>query len=220
MGATRRQGTETSETRFLLLDITEQVMIEEGYAAVSSRSIAKKAGVTPALVHYYFPTLDDLFIAAFRRRSESNLTHLEESLANDDPLRVLWEYASDPTGVALTIEFLALANHRKAIQAEVAEVAERFRKVQLETFTAVMAASGVDLDEYPADALLLIMMAIPTVVVLEQTLGMSSGHQHALMLVERHLADLQDARKRKTRAAKPKATAKVLKGSAKGRRRS
>ena len=62
MATTRRMGTETSETRFRLLDITERVMIEDGYASVSSRRVAKDAGVTPALVHYYFATIDDLFL--------------------------------------------------------------------------------------------------------------------------------------------------------------
>jgi TetR/AcrR family transcriptional regulator len=61
--ATRRRGTETSETRSALLDVTEALMLEEGYAAVSSRRIAAEVGVTAALIHYYFRTLDDLFIA-------------------------------------------------------------------------------------------------------------------------------------------------------------
>ena len=88
----------------------------------------------------------------------------------------------------LTFEFLALANHRKAIQAEMGEVAERFRKVELEAFTSMAASSGIDLDEFPPDALLLIMMAIPTTVVYEEAIGMSTGHEHALMLVERYLS--------------------------------
>ena len=40
MAATRRVGTLTSKTRALLLDVTEQLMLDEGYAAVSSRSVA------------------------------------------------------------------------------------------------------------------------------------------------------------------------------------
>jgi AcrR family transcriptional regulator len=191
MVATRRVGTTTSKTRARLLDLTEQMMLEEGYAAVSSRSLAARAGVKAPLVHYYFPSLDDLFIAAFRRRSERNLERLANALQGDDPLQALWDYANDKTHVALTLEFLALANHRKAIQAELAEVAERFRKVELEAFTPVAASSGIDLDEFPPDALLLIMMAIPTTVVLEESFGMSTGHEHALMLVERSLSQLR-----------------------------
>ena len=70
MATARRTGTETSKTRATLLDVTERLMRNEGYAAVSSRRVASEAGVTGALVHYYFPTLDDLFLAVFRRGAE------------------------------------------------------------------------------------------------------------------------------------------------------
>ena len=80
MAKARRTGTETSETRFRLLDITERVMIDDGYAAVSSRRIAKEAGVTPALIHYYFPTLDDLFLEVLRRRGRQQLERQERHL--------------------------------------------------------------------------------------------------------------------------------------------
>ena len=37
--------------------------------------IAKDAGVTAALVHYYFGPLDDLFLAVLRRRAEQQFDH-------------------------------------------------------------------------------------------------------------------------------------------------
>jgi AcrR family transcriptional regulator len=206
MSSPRRVGTLTSKTRARLLDVTAQLMVEEGYAAVSSRSVAARAGVKAPLVHYYFPTLDDLFVALFRRRSERNLERLEHALQGDNPLQALWEYANDKAHVALTFEFLALANHRKAIQAELAEVSERFRKVELEAFTPAVAAAGVDLDEFPPDALLVIMMAIPSSVVLQQALGTSLGHENALVLVERYLSQLSGTPIRRT--AKPPKAAK------------
>ena len=129
------------------------------------------------LIHYYFPTLDDLFIAGVPSAVRAEPRALGNALEGDDPLQALWNYANDRTHVVLTFEFLALANHRKAIQAELGEVAERFRKVELEAFTAMAASSGIDLDEFPPDALLLIMMAIPTTVVYEEAIGMSTGHE-------------------------------------------
>ena len=191
IGTTRRVGSESSGTRALLLDLTEQIMLEDGYAAVSSRSLANRAGVKAPLVHYYFPTLDDLFIAAFRRRAERNFDRLTLALAGGDPIQTLWDYVTDKTGMAMTFEFLALANHRKAIQAEMSEVAERFRKVELEAFTHVLASSGVDLTEFPPDGILLVIMAVPTVVAQEASLGMSIGHDNALALVERYLAQFR-----------------------------
>ena len=180
-------------------------------------AIVRGAGVKAPLVHYYFPTLDDLFIVAFRRRSERNLERLAAALQGDDPLQALWDLANDKTHVALTLEFLALGNHRKAFQAEMAEVAERFRKVELEAFTPVAAAAGIDLDEYPPDALLLIMMSIPTSVVLEESMGMSSGHEHAVLLVERYLSQLRGAplRHTTTRKSPRKIAKRVTKKSTK-----
>jgi AcrR family transcriptional regulator len=202
VSAPRRVGTVTSKTRARLLDVTEQLMLDQGYAAVSSRSVAARAGVKAPLVHYYFPTLDDLFIALFRRRSERNLERLERALEGDSPLQALWDYANDRAHVALTFEFLALANHRKAIRAELGEVAERFRKVEIEAFTPVAASAGIELDEFPPDALLWIMMAIPSSMVLQQALGMSTGHENALILVERYLSLLAGTPIRRSSASK------------------
>jgi TetR/AcrR family transcriptional regulator len=191
MTASRRIGAATSKTRAVLLTATEQLMLEEGYAAVSSRRVAARAGVKASLVHYYFPTLDDLFISVYRRRSEANLQRLVEDLHRDRPLHAIWEYASDPTGTALTSEFLALANHRKAIQAEIAEVADRFRKVQLEALSGVFEGYGIDPELFPPAAIAVLMAAIPRVIVIEEALGMSAGHPEARALVERYLAHFE-----------------------------
>lgn len=80
MAQQRRVGAETSETRAALLDGTERLMLDEGYAAVTYRRVAAAAGVTAPLVQYYFPTLDDLFLALLRRRSDRNLQKLTDSL--------------------------------------------------------------------------------------------------------------------------------------------
>src|SRR5690349_18396757 len=95
MASTRRVGTETSKTRLHLLDTTERLMLDEGYAAVTSRRVAKEAGVTPPLVHYYFPSLDDLFLAVFRRRADESFERQLRLLESDQPLRAVWTFTHD-----------------------------------------------------------------------------------------------------------------------------
>src|SRR6476659_11439308 len=97
MASPRRVGAETSKTRDLLLDCLERLMAETGYASVSYRAVAAKAKVTSGLVQYYFPTLDDMFVAAIRRRSEQNLERLKAELQEhgDQPLHYLWDYSRD-----------------------------------------------------------------------------------------------------------------------------
>ena len=79
----RRIGAEDSKTRAQLLDAAELLLLEEGYAAVTSRRVAAKAGLKPQLVHYYFRTMDDLFLEVFRRRAEENLARFERAVAAD-----------------------------------------------------------------------------------------------------------------------------------------
>ncbi len=95
MASNRRIGAEDSETRAALLDATEQLMLEDGYAAVSSRRIAGRAGLKPQLVHYYFRTMDDLFLAAFRRRAEAGLERQVQAIASEQPLRALWALSDE-----------------------------------------------------------------------------------------------------------------------------
>jgi AcrR family transcriptional regulator len=193
---TRRLGTETSETRAALLDATEQLMLDSGYAAVSSRRVAAVAGVRPALVHYYFRTMDELFLATFRRRAEQGLVHQQRALHSAQPLWAMWEVSRDPRGTVLTMEFAALANHRPAIRAEITAVAERLRAQQVEVLTDVLATHGVTADDLPPVVAALLMAGISVLLALEQgSLGMSAGHAETIAYVETYLRRLEGERK-------------------------
>lgn len=193
MIAPRRFGTEDSKTRGVLLDATAQLMLEEGYAAVTSRRVAAKAGVKPALVHYYFRAMDDLFLALFRRGAEANLARLRQALASPRPLHALWEINSEPQGAALMIEFMALANHRKPIRAEIAAYAEQFRAAEQKAVSRVLRNRGIDTDAVPPAAITVFMASVTRVIVMENTLGVTTGHDEATALVDQQLRWLEPA---------------------------
>ena len=98
MTSSRRIGAEDSKTRLALLDAAQRLMLEQGYAAVTSRQVAARAGLKPQLVHYYFRTMDDLFLALFRRGAEQNLERQARALASPQPLRALWSFSTEPAG--------------------------------------------------------------------------------------------------------------------------
>ena len=112
-------------TREALIDATAQIMLDEGYAAATSRRVAAKAGVKPALVHYYFPSMDDLFVAVLRDKAEDNLQHQRQAIAEAQPLHALWQLNSAHDAQLFT-EFLAMANHRKAIRSEIVGIRNAF----------------------------------------------------------------------------------------------
>src|SRR6266508_73167 len=187
MRSTRRVGATTSNTRAVIMDSTQQLMLEHGYAAVTYRSVATEAGVTAGLVQYYFPSLDDLFLALLRQATDGILERFTEASKAEQPLRAIWEYASNRTGTALLMEFMALANHRKAIQSVIGEGGERVRRAQLEALSAKWDQYGIAEDDLPARAVLFLMSCIPRMVHVEESFGTFTGHAEAIALVEQFL---------------------------------
>ncbi|NLU77536.1 TetR family transcriptional regulator [Micromonospora sp. HNM0581] len=64
----RRSGRRPGNpgTRDTILDAARSVFAERGFDASTIRTIAAAAGVDPALVHHYFGTKEQLFLAAMR----------------------------------------------------------------------------------------------------------------------------------------------------------
>jgi AcrR family transcriptional regulator len=170
-------------------------MLEEGYAAVTSRRVAARAGLKPQLVHYYFRTMDDLFLALYRRRADQGLERQARAFESPQPLWALWDLSCDPRGAALTMEFVALANHRKEIRAEFAVSAERYRAEQVAGLHAVLERHGVGVDQVPPLVLSVLMTSISQVLVIEHaSLGMTTGHAETISFVEELLRRLEGPR--------------------------
>jgi AcrR family transcriptional regulator len=185
VGDRSRAGRE-SATRQALIRATAQIMIDEGYASATSRRVAAKAGVKPALVHYYFPSMDDLFLAVLRDGAETNLRRQRQALADDEPLRALWRLNSTH-GARLFMEFMALANHRKAIRSEIASYAERFGDVEESAMTLAMRAHGVNVEAFPPVVMSMIVTSLARILLLERGLGITRGHDEAEAFVGQYL---------------------------------
>jgi AcrR family transcriptional regulator len=173
-----------------LLDAVEAIMVEEGHAAVSYRSVAARAGVVGASnVQYYFPTLDDLLTSTVRRRTEQSLDHLVEMLTTrpDEPLRVLWEFACEETTATLAFEFSALGIHRESVRAETVKYMNRLRGIQLGALSGRQDAGGRDCGSLPTPVLLFLLGGIPKLIQMEAVFDVDVGHQESVNLVEKFL---------------------------------
>jgi TetR/AcrR family transcriptional regulator len=192
---TRRIGATDSATRGALVDAAEQLLLQEGYAAVTSRRIAAKAGLKPQLVHYYFATMDDLFLALVERGWERSEQRQAAALAGDRPLAALWEVVGHPTGARLIMELSSLANHRPRIRAGLQAVAERVRRSQVDGVARVLARGGIQTEvaglALSAEALVVLMMGVAQFLAMEeQTVGITTGHAEVRDLVVQLIAGL------------------------------
>jgi AcrR family transcriptional regulator len=191
--AARRIGAESSVTRALILTSAEALMRDQGYAAVSTRQVAARAGLKPSLVHYYFPTTDDLLLALFHKGAEQSDRMIEAALAAPDPLRALWAFLADSSRTALALEFMALANHRKAIRAEIADHSERMRRRQVAAFEKLIGDRVAGPEACGPAGLSLVLAGIGRALVMEGGLGVTAGHAEAAQFVEQWLDQLAPA---------------------------
>lgn len=179
-------------------------MLKEGYAAVSTRQVAAKCGIKAPLVHYYFPTTDDLLLAVYRRAAERNQERLGKALASPQPLRALWAMSTDSLRTTLAVEFMALANHRKRIRREIARNVERSRTLQAQALQRLLDEQGIEDSGCAPAGLGLLIAAVSRALVMEQGLGVTVGHAEAGALVESWLRRFEpEARpRRRGRSAK------------------
>ena len=82
-----RPAADGADLRGRLLDAAVACFARQGIAGSSLRDIARDAGTTPALVHYYFGNRDALLEAVIEERLMPVTQHLREPLldAGDDP---------------------------------------------------------------------------------------------------------------------------------------
>jgi AcrR family transcriptional regulator len=95
----RRQGRWRSgqQSKRRILDASRASFVANGYQGATIRSIAEKAGVDPAMIHYFFGRKDQLFAAA-----------MDMSDSPRDPISDLLADGLEGLGVRLVRRFLEL----------------------------------------------------------------------------------------------------------------
>jgi AcrR family transcriptional regulator len=190
-----RKADETNKTRDAILDATEQLMREEGYAAVSSRRIADRAGLKSQLVHYYFGTMDDLFIALFHRAERQHFERYLQIMSCASPIRELWNLSTDRPGMGLIFEFMALANHREAVRKEIARSTVQTRSMQTAMLTRALEEGGVASAVWSANVLSVLLSGAAQRLMTEESIGVTAAHDETFAFVEKLIGQVEQGRK-------------------------
>lgn len=188
-----KRDPDAVNARTRLMEATIEVILEEGYAAATSRKVAARAGVKQALVYYYFPTMDDLFLAVVRGGAEVTFERQRRALEENDPLRALWLISGDARATKLNTEFMALANHRKVVSAELKRSSERIRDIETAAVTMVLRAHGVDLEKYPPVVMSMILTGMARNLRNEEAVGVTAGHAELSAFIERFIDEYSSA---------------------------
>ncbi|MEX1345185.1 MAG: TetR/AcrR family transcriptional regulator [Candidatus Limnocylindrales bacterium] len=80
------KGSGGEPTRRRLLTASAELVVERGWGAVTTRAVAKRAGVNQALVHYHFGSIETLRRESVVSRLMPAIGALAEELLDDRPL--------------------------------------------------------------------------------------------------------------------------------------
>ncbi|MCP4002571.1 MAG: TetR/AcrR family transcriptional regulator [bacterium] len=119
-----------------ILDAATVLLAEEGYAQLSTRKVAARAGMRPGNLQYYFPAKREMVRALLDRYLDRSLERLAGRIDDQDPspearLRrviegILGDHASE-TDCTLFREIWALAAHDAEVAKAMADFYGRYR---------------------------------------------------------------------------------------------
>jgi AcrR family transcriptional regulator len=191
----KRIRREPAEARTLILQTAGGIMLREGYAAVSMRRVARAAGLSPTLVNYYYSSADKLLVALYKHACEPDLKSLEQALNASDPIAALWAYQTDAARTVLAAEFLALANHRKAVRAEMTRYAEYTRELQAKVVGSVVKGHAVRASQGSPLCIVTLLASVARNLIVEDRVGISLGHAEIRAYIDNMLEQLRGERR-------------------------
>ena len=186
--ATARQETEDA-----FLDAAERLLVEVGYAGITTRRVAEEAGANKGLVHYYFGSMENLLVRVLERFTERLIVRQRAMYAADLPFIEKWrqamryldeDFASGYQKV--WFELQALAWDRPELRDRVAHVDEEWRAVLGEAFEQARREHSIDM---PVDALVALVATFNKGLILERLSGIETGHRTLIDWIDAFLED-------------------------------
>ena len=175
--------TARSAAEEALLDAAERLLVDVGYAGITTRALAEEAGVNHGLVHYYFGSNENLLAHALERFTERMIARQRELYASDLPFVEKWRTAmrylvsEDATYEKIWLELQALAWNNPDLRERLARVNAEWRTVLTEAFAEPHRELGIDM---PLDALVSLVMTFNIGIMVERLGGVEAGHAELL----------------------------------------
>ena len=175
-----------------LLDAAERVLVDAGYAAITTRRLAEEAGVNHGLVHYYFGSVENLLVRTLERFTERLIRRQREMYAADLPFLEKWRTAmrylvsEDVAYEKVWLELQALAWNQPDVREHLTRVNAEWRAVLTEAFEQPHRELGV---EIPLETLVSLVMTFNLGIMVERLGGIETGHGELLEWIDAFLEE-------------------------------
>jgi AcrR family transcriptional regulator len=191
-----------SATAEAFLDAAERLLVDVGHSGISTRRLAAEAGANQGLVHYYFGSMDELFVQVLERFTERLIARQHAMYSADVPFiekwRKAWRFQEEDLEHGYSkiwMELQALSWSRPGLRPRVARVNEEWRGVLRKAFGRAALEYGLSEDEFPVEALVALTMTFGQGYALERLEGIDDGHAQMLDWIGDWLERLEQTRR-------------------------
>ena len=166
-----------------LLDAAERLLVDVGYAGITTRRLADEAGVNHGLVHYYFGSNENLLVQALERFTERLISRQRELYAADVPFVEKWRTAmrylvsEDVSYEKVWLELQALGWNDAGLRERLARVNAEWRAVLTDAFAEPHRELGITM---PLDAIVSLVITFNVGIIVERLGGIETGHDELL----------------------------------------
>jgi AcrR family transcriptional regulator len=178
-------------TRKAILEAARDVLAQEGLLAISTRRVARQAGVNQALVHYHFKSIEQLLLEVLLESREFVAPSLSDIFDSEGGLLASWRaYSHRAAGADYPAYVPSLWLQTVTLAATNATLARAYQETYLEPVHDVIhKAASESLGEGPessarAEGITALIMAVQRSVLIDRLLGSSHGHEELFALVE------------------------------------
>lgn len=192
-----------AETEEAFLDAAERLLIQVGYAQISTRRLAEEAGANHGLVHYYFGSMEKLFVRVLERFTERLISRQRVMYARDVPFIEKWRaamsYMEDDLASGypkVWLELQALGWNRPDIRERVARVSGEWRSVLSEAFADALDQYGLDRNGFPLAAWVTLVYTFNLGIEADRLSGVDTGHRELLEAIDRWLESHEERKER------------------------
>ena len=185
-----------SETERRFLDAAERLLIQHGYAGVTTRRLAEEAGANHGLVHYYFGSMEELLLQVLERFTSRLIERQRAMYASDLPYIERWRTAmryldEDQPYQKVWWELQAMSWNRPEFRTRIARVHEAWCDAMRDAVAEAvsrydLAATGMSVDAWVA-----LIATMNEGIILERLSGVTRGHDELLASIERWLSSLE-----------------------------
>lgn len=191
-----------NETAESLLDAAERLLVTVGHAGLTTRRLAAEARINAGLVHYYFGSVEEVFLQVLDRFTDRLIARQRAMYAAEGPFlekwQTAWRFQEEDLASGynkIWLELQAMAWNRPELRARVARVNGEWRAVLREAFARALREYGLDERAWPVDVLSALVMTMGQGYQLERLSGIDAGHAALLDWIEQWLASCEKGKR-------------------------